>query len=55
MNVPNNELQNSLNLGAILCRKCGKLIGELDTERVAKFYLECSDPECVDTQEDEAV
>ncbi|GIP32490.1 GapA-binding peptide SR1P [Paenibacillus sp. J2TS4] len=35
-----------LELGTILCRSCGKIIGTIPTEGVKKFYTICEEANC---------
>ncbi|MFD0870744.1 Uncharacterised protein [Chlamydia abortus] len=35
-----------LELGTILCRSCGRIIGTVPTEGVRMFYTECNEGNC---------
>jgi len=39
-------------LGTVLCRRCGKFIDELDTNRVKFFYTDCCEDSCTDNRMD---
>lgn len=40
------QIDTALKLGTILCRHCGRIIGELDTQRVINFFTECKESNC---------
>ena len=33
-------------LGNLICRHCGEIVGTLDTEKVINYYVECGRGEC---------
>lgn len=42
------QLEAGLELGMILCKHCGALIGTFDAEKVTTYYAECKDGACAD-------
>jgi hypothetical protein len=46
-NSPNAEKTGTLDLGYILCKWCGNIIGTLPTNGVKRIYGQCPDRACV--------
>ncbi|MFC5648741.1 GapA-binding peptide SR1P [Paenibacillus solisilvae] len=44
------EMKEALELGYIICKRCGAIIDTLPTNRVKRFYGECAE-ECEDKNE----
>ncbi|MVP00562.1 hypothetical protein [Paenibacillus lutrae] len=42
-------------LGTLLCKWCDRILGELDTDRVMVYYMECSDRACTGAADNKGV
>lgn len=38
--------RRQLLLGAIICKRCDRIIAEQDTEKVTVYYVECNKRDC---------
>jgi hypothetical protein len=37
---------NPVELGTLICKYCGKIIGTLNTEKVITYFVDCMQGEC---------
>jgi hypothetical protein len=48
LNMNSNE--SALEMGMLICKHCGEIVGTLDTEKVSTLHVDCKKEACKETR-----